>query len=338
MKITNINPQYKQNTQFKGATAINDLTKVIPNTKVFKNLTQLDKNCFTSYLYSMQFRLKTNAEEIKNLFKLDGDEFFESTYLLLANKLGLPKEILPPVYFQAEDNIAPLSYLPNQNVILRNPDFKNISKAELFGHIRHELQHFVQNLYILRHETLGETAVEIYTKNKVDDLKNGYKYFLENNIPVEVYKSYLDDNDEKTIEQSIQLYTALLNKETDIETAFKDAPKLIKEDFEEYRNLVIEKLGMIKKDSLEAKKAEKFFEDFCNINYFDSEGKIDLGKYVTSAVEIDALLAGQVATFEANGGGCLFRELKEEALDFLSQEDSNDYKSVKKALEEINKS
>ena len=92
------------NIQFQSSQLVKELTRVIPDTKVCKNLTVVDRKAFYSYIYTMQFKMKTTAEEIKKLFSFDGDEFFNKAYLFLAQKLNISEELIPPIIYLVQDN------------------------------------------------------------------------------------------------------------------------------------------------------------------------------------------------------------------------------------------
>ena len=172
-----ITTSYNQ-PQFKSSTFAN-LTKVIPNTKVCKNLTPLDINCFRAYTYAMKYGMKNNAEDIKNLFKLDGDNFVTATFSFIANKLGIDNEIMPEILTAEKDNPkAPMEYNITANFIVRNKDLSMWTKPQIFGFARHEIQHVVQIMNILCHETLGEKLVDMRVNNHLENLKNVWNLLL----------------------------------------------------------------------------------------------------------------------------------------------------------------
>ena len=158
-----INTHYNQ-TPFKSS-FLADLTKVIPNTRACKNLTTLDVNCFRAYAYAMRYRMKNSAEEIKNLFKLEGNDFINETFNYIGNKLGIDKELMPEVLVLDEDDPdAPMAYRVTESIFLRNKDLSMYTKPQIFGFIRHEIQHYKQIIDIIRHETLGEQLIDIRQK------------------------------------------------------------------------------------------------------------------------------------------------------------------------------
>ena len=93
-------------------------------------------------------------------------------------------------------------------------------------------------------------------------------------------------------------------------------------------------MGEIKEDTREGLLAEIYFEDFKYVNYHNPDGKIDFGKYMTTSIETDAMIAGDVAGFDAAGAGCLYKVYKDNALATLANTESEEYKSLEKAARE----
>lgn len=304
------------NIQFQSSQLIKELTRVIPDTKVCKNLTVIDKRAFHSYIYTMQFKIKTTAEEIKNLFSFDGDEFFNKAYHFLAQKLNIPEELIPPIIHLGQDNPErPCAYSPAQNVIIRNKDLSQFTKPQIYNIIRHELQHFLQNMSVLRHEIIGDIAVDKYSVQKAEQIKEGFKNLLKQNLAVEDFKSIAGED-----LWSVQVYSYLKdlkdkNGTVDVDKELEGVDKEFKPYIEALKKMAIDKMGMIKNDSKEGEKAEACFNDFCNIGYYNSDGKIDMYKYVNSFIEYDALMAGEKAEFELNKDKeCFFKKLKDAGL------------------------
>ena len=94
MQVQNINYQNTKSytPQFKGNMAKLWLTP-IKDTKVGKDLTELDKYAFQTYVNCKQFHVGITQEEINKLSKFDGKEFFTASFDYLTQKL------LPPLLY-----------------------------------------------------------------------------------------------------------------------------------------------------------------------------------------------------------------------------------------------
>lgn len=74
-------------TSFQGLKP-EQLLEVIPNTKVCKNLTHLDKHVFQQYIASKPFKSGVTPDEFAELSKSSGADFILNTYELLTKKFG----------------------------------------------------------------------------------------------------------------------------------------------------------------------------------------------------------------------------------------------------------
>ncbi len=314
-----------------GGELLNRLTQVIPDTKVSKGLTQLDKNCFQSYVYSMKFKLGTTAEEIKALTKLQGEDFVIGAYDLLTKKMGIPDEIKPPLIPKQQSATAPMAYMFNYNAIALNPDLSTLSQGMIFNGLRHELQHFRQNMDIFRHETLGEKVVDIHVNGLINTEKATVKHLLTN--------MSLDEMVQQGVIQTQEVYDAMVRykkclENNDIAAFDKEVEKLAPEFRQQvtaFRQKVIDFMGIIKTGTKEAEKAEHYLNDFQNTNYFDGGDKVDYAKYFASGIEQEALIAGERADFEFSGEGCMVKFSKDKFKAAMASKDAE----VKKMLDDL---
>lgn len=192
MKIQSFNysqPVSNSSPAFNGN--ISKLLEVIPDTKVSKNLTELDKNLFLSYVTSKKYSMGVTPEDISSVTKYDRNEFISKSYDLLTQKLGIPEYVRPPVFPSKLPNQLMLGYSPLYNAILVDPEkIKNTSKLNIFGLLRHELQHFIQNSRIFRHEEIGEKAIDKISEKFVQTQKQILKMLLENNSVEKLRSEY----------------------------------------------------------------------------------------------------------------------------------------------------
>lgn len=180
MQVQNINYQNTKSytPQFKGNMAKLWLTP-IKDTKVGKDLTELDKYAFQTYVNSKQFHVGITQEEINKLSKFDGEEFFTASFDYLTKKLGIKKSTRPNLVFTQFPSDGRMAYTPINNSIM--VDLKKCSsatKAQNFAGIRHELQHFLEISMIMRHEELGTKAIDSMVASHENSLINMFKHLL----------------------------------------------------------------------------------------------------------------------------------------------------------------
>ena len=92
-------------------------------------------------------------------------------------------------------------------------------------------------------------------------------------------------------------------------------------------------MGIIKSGTKEAEKAERYLEDFQNINYFEGNDGVDYAKYFASGIEQEALSAGERADFEFSGEGCMVKLSKDKFKAAVASQDAE----VKKVFDDLEK-
>ena len=325
---------YQYSPHFRNNTNLANLTKKIPNTSVCRKMTYLDKNALVAYMHASKYRLYNCAEELKSLFKLEGDDFINSSYIFLCKQLNIPEAVRPQIEILPTQQENPMGYLPAFNVIVRNEHLSNYTKPQIFGFIRHEIQHLLQNLDIFRHEKLGSTATEIYAQNRANSTRAAIDYYVENITPEVFYELSGGSKEATESFKILQKYHKEGNREA-YEKEYLDFEAPIREEVQAFHDLVIKEMGVIKEGSKEADNAEIFFDEFCSVNYYDPNGQIDLGRYLTTAIEADACLAGDINRFDTETGGCFFKKLKDDALVMLKNKESEEYKSIERATQNL---
>lgn len=322
--VPNFQPKAASKPSF-GGSVVQELTAIIPNTKVARNLTQLDRNAFSYYIYARKFPNGITAEDIKSISKFEGSEFMIQAYELLTKKLGLSTDIRPP--FSGVPQIkgdALGAYIPTTNMIvvdMQKMQNLKISKGNIFGFIRHELQHFLQNTAVLRHETIGEQAIEKMKTNYINAEKataiNAVKM-----LPMEQLEQMLANNTEALTH--IRMVKDCLEKGTleDLEPYYEKMGKEYTQNLINLRQKLIDKLGMIKKDSNQTKKIQGYFNEFDKIGYYNSDGQVNLAKYLKSKIEQEAILSQLQAQFEYSQEPCFMHYAKTEFLKSLENPES----------------
>lgn len=322
--VPNFHPKAASKPSF-GGSAVQELTAIIPNTKVAKNLTQLDRNAFSYYIYARKFPNGITAEDIKSISKFEGSEFMIQAYELLTKKLGLSTDIRPP--FSGVPQIkgdALGAYMPTTNMIvvdMQKMQNLKISKGNIFGFIRHELQHFLQNAAVLRHETIGEQAIEKMRTNYINAEKataiNAVKM-----VPMEQLEQIFANNPEALT--LIRMVKDCLEKGTleDLEPYYEKMGKEYTQNLINLRHKLIDKLGLIKKDSNQTKKIQGYFNEFDKIGYYNSDGQVNLAKYLKSKIEQEAILSQLQAQFEYSQEQCFMHYAKTGFLKSLENPES----------------
>lgn len=317
--VPNFQPKAASKPSF-GGSAVQELTAIIPNTKVAKNLTQLDRNAFSYYIYARKFPNGITAEDIKSISKFEGSEFMIQAYELLTKKLGLSPDIRPP--FSGVPQIqgdALGAYMPTTNMIvvdMQKIQNLKISKGNIFGFIRHELQHFLQNAAVLRHETIGEQAIEKMRTNYINAEKataiNAVKM-----VPMEQLEPIFANNPEALT--LIRRVKDCLEKGTleDLEPYYEKMGKEYTQNLINLRHKLIDKLGLIKKDSNQTKKIQGYFNEFDKVGYYNPDGQINLAKYLQSRTEQEAMVSQLQAQFEYSQEPCFMHYAKTEFLKSL---------------------
>lgn len=305
-------PQINQNVSFSGSKT-DELLKVIPDSKVAKNIRPLDINLFRNYVFSRPYRMNISAEEFNTLKNLEENEFFLKSHELISKELGIPDEVAPGMMYAKLNPEVVMAYIPNQNIICLNVDAPKTTKAQKFAFMRHEFQHYMQNTSVLRHETIGEKAVEEYTKNYVEVQKAIVKPLLE-----------MSDEDILKVED-INHDIVLKIKECTLKNDTETIDKIYAAISEEYstlikafRNNLIEKMGLIEADSVQTPKIQNRYEEFLNVGYYKQDQSIDYNKYFESNIESEAIKA-QLMAQSAFEGRCPIATNRDEVLKIIEE-------------------
>lgn len=295
MEITNIN--HTSTPQFRSK-FVERLKEPANLKKPFEKMTKGDCHYLSSYLYSLKFRMGITQEEIKNLLSKNGEEFLTAATNFLKQKMGFSDNNFPPIMLiDGTLCSAPAAFSPEQNIVYLLNSYDNIPKTQLFGLLRHEYQHAIQNHNILRTEGLGEKAVEYYA----DKIFNNQKDILLDFAKKYSVKELLEQGLITDIGAVIitEMSSALQkNDMTTIDNTLKQFRQSIVAELNEFREKLIQEKGLIKADSKAAAMAKVCFDEFNNINYYDENGNVDVGKHSFKATESEAELAQIMAESE----------------------------------------
>lgn len=299
------------------------LNRIIPNTKVFKNLRVIDASAFQAYVSSKSYKIGVTADEVAALEKFDKEEFIQKSYEFLMNKMGLKNSICPPIApakFQEFD----MGYSFLENVIYYNVDKVNVlSKGKLFSALRHEMQHMNQNYMVLRHEKFGPLAIDAYTKRFIFENKKGFKDLLKVHSIDELEKIF-SQIDSPNAQFSLEVLKSLKNGDVERYNGLFDMyGDIYKQSLMQLREKIINNFGVINNDSALTPKVEKYFNEFKELGYYDAEGKIDYNKYLDSFIESDAIAAQIRAKFEFSQEPCFMKFMKDDIYKTIQESEFN---------------
>lgn len=323
MQVQNINYQNTKSyaPQFKGNMAKLWLTP-IKNTKVGKDLTELDKYAFQTYVNSKQFHVGITQEEINKLSKFDGEEFFTASFDYLTQKLGIKKSIQPTLVFTQLPDDSRMAYTPINNSVMVNLEKCSAeNKAHQFAGIRHELQHFLQSSMILRHEELGQKAIDSMVAVHENSLVDIFKHLMTEASEEEISAvAKTTSNPEGFIKM---IFEALTGNSDKIVKEISDSSNEFEKSLNTFRKSLIKDMGRIPKDSALTPRIEEYYKGFSN-SYHNADGSIDISKYVNTSTEEEAMLAETCVGKEfENPKACLLKQIKDDLLDEIIIQDAN---------------
>lgn len=311
-----------------------------------RELTDIDRFNFRAYMHFKMFDFKTTQEELNALFKFNNDEFFTKTYEFFIEKLAIPIKLKPKVVDVPMHESIGMTYDFLNNVIARNTNLAQNDKNVVFGLVRHELQHFIQNINILRTEGIGEQAVDFYSNLAAKQRVGAVDFEVKNLTKEQLKASYNDE----TIKYYQGLKNLLKNNPQAYDTELKNLGGIFKysalEQNQNFRNLVVQEMGLIKGDTKSAKRSEKMFAEILKGNgYWKTDGSVHVGQYNFDIRENDAITAQQTAQLKLLPAGqkyCYLHSLKQAVNAFveLAQKDPNNKEIseiVETAQEKLNK-
>ncbi len=330
MQVQSINSGLYDNKVSKPSFQVNlkDVFTVIPNTKVCKNLTHLDRNIVQQYIVSRRYSSGVTPDEFAELKKLSGKDFIISSYELLTKKFGYPQEIRPALFNMEISSDTPMAYSPLSNMIVVNkniPDAIMENKMSLFSSMRHELMHYNQNMQILRHEEIGENALDLCSRKYLENLRISLVNLITQKTPQEVMNSgfLATPQDQYLYMTGYNLYKS--GNMSAFNEMVETAGRPYRSNLEDFRAKVIDTLGVIKKDSNLTEQIQKYLDDFLNVGYYNPDGKVDYSKYFRTFVEQEAMIAQGQAEFEYSGMGCFVKLAKEQAKAMINSQEGTDF-------------
>lgn len=289
-------------------TYVDKLYEKVEGKEVFKNATNAQFNALKTYVTSKDYALGVTPDEVAELSKYDGADFLLQTHDYLLKKLNIPEEIAPPfVVADLNNKQALMMYVPSMNIIMISSEgCEKCDKTAVFKMLRHEFQHYIQNINILRHETFGDEAINVYKDKYMNLQRNVFETLYANNMIEQFMQSADVPMNEKALLQYFKVFKASNNNEG-INALFENISKEYVKNLIDFKDNVRKNLGVIPADSPETKKIETFFNEFKDLGYFNPNGEVNYDKYFKSIIEHDAVLAQERAGFEFSQQGCFIR-------------------------------
>lgn len=292
---------------FRGS-YVDSLYEKVQGKEVFKNATNLQFNSLRTYIMSKRYALGIKPEDVAELSKYDGDEFLVKSHEYILKKLQIPEEIAPPfIAGDLNNKQALMMYMPSMNIIMVNSkECEKFDKTVVFKMLRHEIQHYIQNVNILRHETFGDKAIDVY-KNKYMEFQ---RLVFENLYSNNLIEQFIQTSDIPDNEKALLYYFKSLkdsHNNEGINALFDNMSKDYVKNLVDFKDKVRKNLGLIPANSPKTEKIEMFFNEFKALGYFNPNGEVDYSKYFKSVIEQNAILAQERAGYEFSQQGCFIK-------------------------------
>lgn len=314
--------------------------KIAPEPVQKKAVSVMDKMFFVQYMFARNLSLKTTNDEIKKLFELNGDEFLHGAYDFLLKKMGVPESLRPQIVSVPQNENIGMAYNFITNQLILNPNNKKNSNLEIYGFLRHEFQHLLQNIDIFRNLEIKDDVIDLYTKKAIEMNILNIKHIVKNLSIEQLNELGCDEGALNFYKELKEIYqnggeeklTQTLN-----ELAEESIPDF-KNKFSAFSDLVIKEMGPLKQGSREASRSVKFFKEYFNdSSYWKPNGSIHLGKYVTDVRENEALISQEIAISDAkaaleNEKSCYIQRIKKDT-DTLTQQINNNEQGAQEIVE-----
>lgn len=304
--------------------------------KAKPEITLADMEFFRRYEAIKKFDMRISPKEINELFKYEGNDFFIKAHDFLCKKMGIPENIRPEIIEALYPPEYGMLYAVCNNAIVKNINSPLKTKNEIFAALRHELQHFQQNMSIYQHEELGPKAVNVYSEILANSAKTDISERAKN-FTLDQIREFGFPEDALEIYKTLQKYLADGNIE-DYEKYLDALTVEVKNGYagelENLRQTIVKEYGVIKKDSRAGNRAVKFFNEFVDeMGYKRENGELHYGKYLLRATENEAFIAQEALQRNLDGkAGCYIYDVKHQPKPEI---DGNLESKVKNDLKEV---
>lgn len=193
---------------------------------------------------------------VKELEEADFGDFLIKSQRIISDAIGIPKGLYARI-LPDEDmgKRAAMAYCWSTNTITINTKALDRSKCSIFCGLRHEMEHQKQAFEVFRTEDLGNDAVNYFARIRTESEIQD----IETITPKEIQEIYLN----------------------------------YKKLYENYRQKIIKKIGVIPANSNEAQMAKKYFKCITN-----QDDPASIKTAIGTTCEQEAYFAGLVANIE----------------------------------------
>ena len=300
-------------------------SNIAPN-KLLSDSKAIVQKSVKSYLEAKSLpQVNFEPTELKCLFQIkDSEDFIQTAFNSFIKKLNIPAKIAPKLIYQNCDASFIFGYDKTINNILINTSYEIPKYKDILVLFRHEFQHFLQNINLLRHEELGKKHLQNiynlyisdYNEKLLETLKmhpSSWQVDFKSFKNLYLMKNYLNNNDKQSFD-----------------TEFNKIKKTVKKDLKSFRKKVINCLGTINSNDKRTENLTKICEGTRKTDYSEKQ---NWAEYLTNPAEYEATLAEYL--FQANlENQCFINFLNNITEEFLNSEHPEDIK-IKTQLTEL---
>ena len=178
MRITsNIHPK----THFKANIKADKIPDLIDRKFGDKTYKVFNLEKVRDWAIPVKYKVVMDAQSVRKLFEVNDTnqtDFLKASCDFFCENFNIPEQIRPVMGRANLPDEYAFAYDVFTNSIIQNAKYAGgkLSKEDIFSMVRHEFQHFLQNMEIFRHENLGkkwlETIQEIYGQKNRESIKN----------------------------------------------------------------------------------------------------------------------------------------------------------------------
>lgn len=237
-------------------------TVEISGQKKQRGFVQTLKETFSPFISNL------NKATVKELEAMPMENFWGKAQEIICDSYGIPESLRAPIRIDNLPKGTSMMYALDQNIVYVSPQIiKPRTRNKLFSFLKHEYTHQKQNLNLLRAEGIGEQTVEELTSRQLKQSMMNFQNTFRN-MPEEEFeklKPHLGENYE-----TIKNYRAAVRQGEEAEQIALNEIKehdyvVLKQQFENFRQLVIREMGIISKDSPEAEHSKEIFNSIFSV-------------------------------------------------------------------------
>ena len=289
MQINTIQYTPKQNG-FTGKINQKSISDFAQETFNLSKESMINLDDYSNYFIPTRYKVKMDAKELKQLFNINENAnssyFLDSCHQYFKKQLDIPETIASTLGSTIADTPFLYAYDFITNTIVKNLTFNKaeLSKNNVFVSLRHEFQHYLQNMEIYRHETLGKEWLEHNITTFVQKDKEDLKNFLTTK-PIDEWGS-----DINKLKFYYILRECLRNNDNDtFNKLYQPYENGIQQSLTAFRERIITAKGIIPKNHKLTERIKNYIEGFkATIQCYDSNGAIKMNEYKANFNESEA--------------------------------------------------